>query len=64
MAEDRKQELVRKLADGRENINILQNMLKKDILDVEQKLKLATSVKQNVSDVLYDLTGNEFYRNT
>jgi hypothetical protein len=64
MAEDREQELVMKLADSRENLNILQNMLKKDLHDVEQKLRLATNAKQSVSDVLYELTGNEFYRNT
>jgi serine phosphatase RsbU (regulator of sigma subunit) len=58
-----KLELIKKLADSRENISLLQNMLKKEQWNVEQELKLAVAAKQNLSDVLYGLTGNEFYRN-
>jgi len=55
-------ELIKKLTDSRENINLLHNMLKKDQWNIEQKLKLVSNAKKSISDVLYDLTGDEFYR--
>ena len=60
MVEDK--ELIKKLANSRENISLLHNMLKKEQWNVEQKLKLVSDAKKSLSDVLYDLTGDEFYR--
>jgi hypothetical protein len=59
-----KQELIRKLADSRESINLLQNMLKKEQSNVEHELRLATEAKHGLNDVLFGLTGNSFYKNT
>jgi len=53
---------VRRLAEARESINLLYNMLKAEQVKVEQEIELAASAKQNINDVLYELTGNEFYR--
>jgi hypothetical protein len=63
MDENEKQELIEQLADGRENVNLLQNMLKKEKWNVEQELMLVDNAKQNLDKALYSLTGNEFYRN-
>jgi hypothetical protein len=62
MAEGDKEELIKKLKDSRENISLLRNMLKKDQWNIEQKLKLVSDAEKGLSDVLYDLTGDEFYR--
>jgi len=64
MDESEKQELIKKLAGSRENINLLFNMLKKEQCNVEHEIRLADEAKRNLNEVLYELTGNEFYRNT
>jgi len=61
---EKKDELIKKLAESRENINLLYNMLKKDQWNIEQKLKLVSNTKKSISDILYDLTGDKFYLNT
>jgi len=58
-----KNEVIKKLIESRENINLLFNMLKSDQWKIEQKLKLAKEAKRIVDSILYDLTSNEFYRN-
>jgi len=63
MEENGKQELIKKLAESRENINLLFNMLKREQRHLEHELGLADGAKRNLNDALYGLTGNEFYRN-
>jgi hypothetical protein len=38
-------------------------MLKAEKEKVEKEIELAAGAKQNISDVLFELTGDEFYRN-
>jgi hypothetical protein len=64
MDNSEKQELISKLADSRENIKLLQNMLKKEQWNVEQELRLVAEAMQYLNDVLFDLTGDEFYKET
>jgi len=64
MADVNNEELVKKLSESRENINLLFNMLKKEQCDVEHKLWLAGEAKKYLNEVLFDLTGDKFYQNT
>jgi flagellar basal body-associated protein FliL len=63
MDDDKKQELVKKLSESRENIVILQNMLNRELSNLEHELRLVDDAKRNLNDVLYELTGSDFYRN-
>lgn len=63
MNETEKQELISKLAESRESINLLWNMLKKEYSNVGYELKLATEAKKGLNDALFGLTGKEFYKN-
>jgi hypothetical protein len=63
MEGNEKQEQVKKLTKGRENINLLQNMLKKEHWNVDHELLLVDEAKRNPNDVLYELTGDKFYLN-
>jgi len=58
------EELIKKLAESRENINILQNMLKRDQRNHNQEIQLVTEAKQSLNEALFELTGDEFYKNT
>jgi len=64
MADTNKEEMICKLAESRENINLLQNMLKKEQSNVEHELKLVNEVKRYLDEVLFELTGSDFYKNT
>jgi len=64
MSDEVKQELIRKLKDNREYINQLFNMLKRDQRNHDQEIILADEAKQGINDVLYDLTGDDFYKKT
>jgi len=61
--ENNTDELIKKLAESRESLNLLFNMLKKEQCDMEHKLRLAGEAKKYLNEVLYDLTGNSFYKN-
>ena len=63
MDDDKKQELINKLSESRENIVILQNMLNRELCNLEHKLRLVDDTKRNLNDVLYELTGSDFYKN-
>jgi hypothetical protein len=63
MNDNKDQELIKKLIESRESINLLQNMLKREQWNVEQELTLVTEAKRKLNEVLYELTGSEFYRN-
>jgi len=58
-----RQELIKKLAESRDSIVILENMFKKEQWNVGQKLEIIGDTKRNLNDVLYELTGNKFYLN-
>jgi len=59
-----KDEMISKLSESRESIKLLQNMLKKELSNVEYEIKLVDDAKRNLDEVLFDLTGNKFYQNT
>ena len=59
-----KKELIKKLAHVREIINVIQNMLKRDQRNFEQEIQQALDAKQSIGEVLYELTGDEFYKST
>jgi len=61
MGDDVKEELIRKLKDNREYINQLFGMLKRDQRNHDQEIELADKAKQGANEVLFDLTGDEFY---
>jgi hypothetical protein len=63
MNEEQKQELIKKLAAGRENIKLLQNMLKREQTNLEYELKLVSDTKQCLDETLFELTGDVFYQN-
>jgi len=64
MAETNNEELIKKLAESRENINLLQNMLKKEQWNMERELQIIGGAKRNLDEALYGLTCDEFYLNT
>jgi hypothetical protein len=64
MSDDEKKELIKKLSVSRENIYLLLNMIKKEQLNVELELKFATEAKQYIDEILFELTGDKFYKKT
>jgi len=63
MDENEKKEMIKKLSSSRENINLLLNMLRREHWNIGHELHLATEAKQYLDETLYELTGDEFYRN-
>jgi len=57
-----KNALIEKLAEAGEYINILQKMLIAKQRNVQEEIKLATDAKRNVNEVLFEMTGDVFYR--
>jgi len=64
MADINNEEMIYKLSESRENINLLQNMLKKEQSNVEHELRIVGEAKRNIDEVLFELTGNKFYQNS
>ena len=64
MEDIEKKELIKKLAHVREIVNVIQNMLKRDQRNFEQEIQQASDAKQGISEVLFDLTGDDFYKKT
>jgi hypothetical protein len=64
MDENGKQELIQKLSFARENLDVLRGILKDEKRRVEQKAGLVNEALGTITEALYKLTGNEFYRNT
>jgi len=62
MEDTEKEELIRKLQDSREFTNQLLNMEKKEQSIIEQKVELATEIKDGLDDALYKLTCDIFYK--
>jgi DNA replication initiation complex subunit (GINS family) len=59
---DKNNSQIRRLDEARESINLLHNMLKAEKAKVEKEIELAAEAKQNIVGVLFDLTGDDFYR--
>jgi len=55
--------MISKLSESRESIKLLQNMLKKELSNVEYEIKLVDDAKRNLDDVLFGLTGDKLYQN-
>jgi hypothetical protein len=64
MSDLEKKELVNKLKHVRESINIIQNMLGRDQRNFEQEIQQASDAKKGISEVLFELTGDDFYTKT
>ena len=64
MADVERNEMISKLSESRESIKLLQNMLKKELSNVEYEIKLVDDAKRNLDEVLFGLTGDKFYQNT
>ena len=54
--------LVEKLSETRECLAVLKGMLESERRMAEQEAGLITQAKQCVDGILYELTGNNFYR--
>jgi hypothetical protein len=52
-------ELITKLKELKENIDVQESTLKREKLNLE--LELNRKSKQMINDILYDLTGSDFY---
>jgi len=63
MADVERNEMISKLSESRESIKLLQNMLKKELSNVEYQIKLVDDAKRNLDEVLFGLTGDKFYQN-
>jgi hypothetical protein len=59
---DKSNPQIRRLDDARESIYLLYNMLKAEKAKVEKEIELAAWATQNINDVLFELTGDDFYR--
>ena len=55
--------MVYDLKAASENLNLLQNMLKKDKERVIYEFELAINSKRIIDSTIFQLTGEEFYRN-
>jgi len=62
MSDEEKQELIGKLHESWDNLNLLQHMHKKEQSVIEDKLRLIGGAKNYLGDVLYKLTGSDFYK--
>jgi len=57
-----KADLVKKLSLAKEELDVLRCIFRKEKEKVEQKEKLANKAWEAVTDALFELTGDEFYR--
>ena len=64
MNDEEKKELIKKLKESRESVNLLLNMLKREKSNLEHEIRLAGETKWNLNEVLFGLTGDVFYKNT
>ena len=63
MNDEEKQELIGKLHESWDSLNLLQHLLKKEQSVIEDKLRITGEAKSNIGDILYKLTGSDFYKN-
>jgi hypothetical protein len=56
-------ELIHKLINMKDQLDILQGMLNGENRRLEQELNLANEARRIIDSLLYELTGDEFYRN-
>jgi len=54
--------LITNLGNVREYINVLQQMLLAKQRNIDDEIKLVTNAKKGINEVLFELTGNEFYQ--
>jgi len=62
MSDEEKQELISKLAESWDNLNLLQHMQEKEQSNLEHKLRITNETRSNIGNILYKLTGNIFYK--
>lgn len=60
---NRKEELIMKLAESWESVSLLQDILQRDQRNLAHELRLADEARRILNDVLFELTGNNFYKN-
>ena len=62
MSDEEKQELISKLAESWDGLNLLQHMLEKEQTSIQHELRITSEAKNNIGDILYKLTGDVFYK--
>jgi len=61
MNDEEKQELISKLHESWDNLNLLQHMLEKEQTNIQHELRITGDTKRNLGSILHKLTGSEFY---
>ena len=60
---DKENELTELLRNTREQLSVLQSLLAREHEIVDHKQDCVNNAKLIIDNMLYELTGNEFYRN-
>ena len=62
MSDEEKQELIGKLHESWDSLNLLQHMLEKEQTNIQHELRITGEARSNIGGILYKLTGNAFYK--
>ena len=62
MSDEEKQEMINKLHESWDGPNLLKHMLKKEQSVIEDKLRITGEAQRNLGDILFKLTGSDFYK--
>ena len=62
MGDEEKQEMIAKLAESWDTLNLLQHTQEKEQSNLEHKLRITNETRSNIGYILYKLTGNVFYK--
>lgn len=63
MPETKNKKFITKLKHARENLYVLEHTFAAEEKKLKKKTELIKDAKANIDDLLYELTGDEFYRN-
>ena len=63
MAKLKNGDFITKLKHARENLYVLEHTFAAEEKKLKKKTELVKGAKANIDDLLYELTGDEFYRN-
>ena len=63
MADNKNEEFIEKLNNIRENLKVALGILKTNQQRLEKGIELTETSKALIDNMLYDLTGNDFYLN-
>ena len=63
MTDGKDKKFISKLKSTKENLYVLEGMLQREEKKLRKEIELVEKSNANISDLLYELTGDEFYRN-